>query len=318
MDRDRAREEMVKTGRGEDSILLEQCACCYGCEEYCPQGNHPCYLISDRRDEKGILAASRPVTDQFILIGEPRGQHELGMVGEVALSFCKFEPLKAIGRGKLFEQVASSYVAGAEFMCPAVYLHFGKTSVIKERLPRVIERISGLGIKQLICLHDECYGTFTSIAPAFGMEVPFKPVHYLEYVHGRLQELKSEITPLNITVAHQRPCSSRLSSDKFHFVKNILDLIGVELVDRKYQGETTLCCGEPMRVAELEETADDVQQRNIADMLAHQVEYCIFNCPACQIALSEKVSKKGIVPLHITDLCKMALGETVEPGGSTK
>ena len=44
-------------------------------------------------------------------------------------------------------------------------------------------------------------------------------------------------------------------------------------------------------------------------MLDVEAEYCVFNCPACQISLSGKVSKKGLKPIHIIDLCKMAIGE---------
>jgi hypothetical protein len=318
IDKDKAREEMVKMGKGEDSPILEHCACCYGCEEYCQRGNHPCFLISDQRDKKGIFTSSRPITNQFILIGEPRGEFQVGDIRETAVSYCLIPDLQEMAKGKIFGDIASSYVFGAEFMCPAVYIHFGRTSVVKERLPRVIERIHKLGIKELVCLHDECYGTYTRVAPAFGIELPFKPVHYLEHAYGRLLKLKNEITPLNIKAAYQRPCSSRFSPDKHRFVKDILDLIGVELVSRQYQGDTALCCGEPMRMAELEETADDVQQRNISDMLAHGAEYCAFNCSACQYALADKVSKKGIKPVHILDLCKMALGETVQSGGAVK
>ena len=37
--------------------------------------------------------------------------------------------------------------------------------------------------------------------------------------------------------------------------------------------------------------------------------HCVFNCPACQSSLSEKVVKRGLKPVHIIDLCKMAIGE---------
>lgn len=141
-----------------------------------------------------------------------------------------------MGSGELFKDVAPAAVFGAEFMCPAVHTHFAKMSVIKERLPIVIENLKNLEVKEVICLHDECYGTYTSIAPAYGMEVPFTPIYYMDFLLDRLEELKDKITPLNITVAYQRPCSNRL-------------------------------------------------------------------------ILSEKVSKRGIKPVHIIDLCKMAIGE---------
>lgn len=316
VDRETARDEMVKIAKGEDSFILDQCVCCYGCEEYCQMKNHPCYLISEQREVKGMLTSPRPVTDQFIIFGTPHGDFEQGNIKETAISKCYAEDMKEMAKGKLFDDIADSYVAGDEVMCPTVYLHFAKTSVIKERLPRVIEKISGLGIKNLICLHDECYGAFTSLATAFGMAVPFEAVHYMEYIYNRLTELKAEITPLNIKAVYQRPCSSRLSPGKHRFVKDICNLIGVNLIDRDYQDENSLCCGEPIRVADLYEIANDIQQRNIADMVVHNPDYCIFNCFACQQALSDKISKRGIKPIHIIDLCRKALGEDMIEGGN--
>jgi hypothetical protein len=44
-------------------------------------------------------------------------------------------------------------------------------------------------------------------------------------------------------------------------------------------------------------------------MVKHGAEYCVFNCPACWDPLAEKVAKRGIKPIHMIDLCKLAIGE---------
>jgi len=44
-------------------------------------------------------------------------------------------------------------------------------------------------------------------------------------------------------------------------------------------------------------------------MLEAGAEYCVFNCPACQSSMSERVAGRGLKPVHIIDLCKMAIGE---------
>jgi len=58
-DRDKAKVEWQKVVNGEDSVVLHDCVTCYSCEEYCPFGNHPFYLIVERQEEKGILPQSR-------------------------------------------------------------------------------------------------------------------------------------------------------------------------------------------------------------------------------------------------------------------
>lgn len=308
-EKDEAHEEMMKVLNGEDSRVLHDCVTCYACEEYCRRGNHPFYLIGERREERGILTAPRPITNQWINMTQMQGKQMVGAVTDRALSSCFIPVLGELGSGEIFKDVASAIAFGAEFMCPAVHTHFAKMSVVKERLPIVIDNFDKLGVKEVICLHDECYGTFTSIASAYGMEVPFKPIYYMDFLLERLKELKDKIKPLNIKVAYQRPCSNRLIPDKHHLVKDILDLIGVELPDREYQGENCLCCAEILRGVSGYRLANDIQQRNIDDMLEAGVEYCVFNCPACETSLSEKVTKSGLKPIHIIDLCKMAIGE---------
>jgi len=309
LDRDKARLEWQKIIKGEDSFVLEDCVTCYACEEYCPSGNHPFYLIVERQEEKGILPSPRPIITMWINQCEPVGRFVVGMVQEKALSFCFLPVFNLLVRGKLFEDIAWSSIFGQEFFCNAVYLHYAKMSVIKDRLPRIVENIEKQGIKELICLHDECYGTFTSLAPAYGIEVPFKPIHYYEYLYDKLKEYKDEIRPLNVKVAYQRNCSARLVPETEHFVDDILGLIGADRVEREYDRENALCCAELIRMAKGYALADDVQKRNIDDMVKVGAKYCVFNCPACWDSLAEKVAKRGIKPIHMIEICKLAIGE---------
>jgi Fe-S oxidoreductase len=304
-----AHEEFMKVVRGEDSRVLHQCITCYGCEEYCPNGNHPFYLICERREERGILPAPRPITNQWINMTQMQGKKMVGAVQDQVLSLCFIPQLGAFGTSLIFRDIAMSFVMGAEFMCPAVHTHFAKMSVVKERLPMVLENFASVGAKEVICMHDECYGTFTSIASAYGLEVPFTPVHYMDYLYGRMLELKDRIRPLSAKVAYQRPCSARLSPQKHERVGQILSLIGCEVAERNYQGENCLCCGEIPKAIWGIPASNDIQKRNIQDMVEAGAQYCVFNCPACQVTLSEKVAKAGLKPVHLIDLCRMALGE---------
>ena len=307
--REAAHEEMMKVVRGEDSRILRECVTCYACEEYCKRGNHPYLLIEERREEKGILPAPRPIANQWVNMTQMQGKFLVGQIKDRALSCCMLPELLGLANGEIFKDVQQAVVFGAEFMCPAVHSHFAKMSVLKERLPAVIENFRKLSVKEVIFMHDECFGTFTVIAPAYGFEVPFKPIYYMDFLLERLTELKDRIKPLNIRVAYQRPCSNRLIGDKLPLVKKILEMIGVELPDRTYQGENALCCGEIFKATSGYELANDVQNRNIDDMMAAGADYTVFNCPACQVSLSEKVSKRGLKPVHLIDLCKMAIGE---------
>lgn len=314
IDKDTAKVEMQKIIDGEDSFVLHDCVTCYACEEYCKMANHPFYLIVERQEEKGILTAPRPLTNQQVNMAEPVGRFRVGEVKEKAISLCFIPPFIDLVKGRLFENIASSYFFGQEFFCNVMYLHFAKVSVIKERLPKIVENISKLGVKEVVCLHDECYSSFKSLAPAYGIKIPFKFIHYFEYLYNRLKECKDLIKPLNIKVAYQRPCSSRLAPDQEHFVDDLFGLVGAERVKREYEGENALCCGQVIRMLKGYELTNNLQKRNIEDMMKAGAQYCVFNCPYCYMALRDKVTQTGMKPIHMVDLCKLAIGETPGKG----
>ena len=308
-DKDKAKKEWQKVINGEDSSVLKSCTTCYACEEYCPFGNHPFYLIVERQEEKGILPAPRPIITMWINQCQPIGRFMVGKVAERTLSYCFLAQFNTLVKGKLFDGIASSSIFGQEFFCNAVYLHYAKASVIKGRLPKIVENVKNQGIKELVCLHDECYGTFTSLAPAYGIDVPFKPIHYYEFLYDRLKALNDEIKPLNVKVAYQRNCSARLCPEIDHYVDDIFGLLGVERVKREYDRENALCCAEIFRMAKGPALADDIQKRNIDDMVKFGAKYCVLNCPACWDSLAHKVVRQGIKPIHMIDLCRLAIGE---------
>jgi Fe-S oxidoreductase len=302
-----AKREIMKLINGEDSVVLHECVTCYACEEYCKRGNHPFYLITDLQEKKGIFPAPRPILRQWINLAIPGKKdfpHFLG-AKEPVISLCLFPEYIGSIRGKLFEDV--SVILGRHFFCQLVYLHFGKPSIIRERLPKIIENIANHGFKEVIFFHDECYSTFTSYANAYRIHVPFKPVHFFEYLYENLKKRESEIEPLNVKVAYQRNCSTRLTPWKEHYLDRIFELIGAERVERKYDRENALCCGGIIRSLQRYDLFVDVQKRNVEDMARANAEYCVFNCPACYSSLAKRVEERGIKPIMIHELCKLAL-----------
>jgi Fe-S oxidoreductase len=315
--KEQARAEILNLIEGRPSTVPGSCVTCYACEEYCPYGNHPFYRIVEQQEKEGILTAPRPITTQWVNTCEPTGRFRVGKIQDRALSLCFIPAFADLVPGALFEGISASYFMGAEFFCNVVYLHFARPSVIKERLPKVVENIAALGAKEVIFLHDECYASFKSLAPAYGIDVPFKSTHYYEYLLERLAALRDRITPLNIRVAYQRPCSSRLIPETDGLVDEIFSLIGVERAARQYDRDNAVCCSGLIRMLKRPDGYDlayNNQKKNIDDMLDAGAEHCVFNCPYCYLALSEKVAERGLKPIHMIDLCKLAIGETPGKG----
>jgi len=320
IDKESAKKEILKIAHGEDSSILHDCVTCYACEEYCPSNNHPFYLIVEKQEELDVPPLPRPIIQRGINVGIPyRGEPKIEKINGRALLMGVFSDLMFLIQGKLFEGlpvISQDPRKMFHYFCQLMYLHFARSSVIQERLPKIIQTITEHEVTEVICFHDECYGTYTSYCPAIGMEVPFKPIHLFEFLYNRLLELKDDIRPVNLKVAYQRPCSARLSPDKHHFVQAIFDLIGAQAVEREYVDENALCCGgtiEAQRREGSRKRAADLQKRNIEDMKNAGAEVCVFNCPACYSTLGQMVAQNGIRPVFMSDLCRVAIGE--KPAG---
>ena len=320
IDRDSARNEILRIARGEDSFVLHDCVTCYACEEYCPMNNHPFYLIVQKQEELDIPPLPRPLIRRGINMGLPfRGEPAIKEINGKALLMAAFADHMFLIQGRLFEGLP--VISGDprkmfHYFCQLMYLHYARESVINERLPKTIDTIIGHKATEVVCFHDECYGTYNSYCPAMGIDVPFRTIHFFEFLYNRLLELKDLIRPLNLRVAYQRPCSSRLSPDKHHFVYDIFKLIGAEAAPRKYADENALCCGgaiEGQRREGSRKRALELRRLNISDMKDAGAEVCVFNCPACYHTMGDLVLKEGIKPVYMSDLCRLAIGE--KPAG---
>lgn len=307
-----AKTEKLKINSGEDSRVLHECLTCYACQEYCPSGNNPFYLLVERQEELGILPAPKPIIKEQLKMMAPRGKITNQKVKAPVVNMCAFPMLRGCVRGTLF--AGASVISGTDLFCNIMWLHFAKNSTIRERVPKMIANIMSFhladsGVDDMICFHDECYGTYTSVADAYGISVPFKPIHLFDYINQRLDELQDRIRPLNAKIAYQRPCSNRLIPETDIVLDQIFEKIGAERVPRKYDRGNALCCGGVPRAQQRDELADELVQKNIDDMLSVGATYCVFNCPFCMATLGQEVAQQGLMPMLVGDLVQTALGE---------
>jgi len=305
-DLNKAKEERIKLAKGEYSDVLKECVNCYACEEYCPYNNHPFYRIVELQEKFGINPAPEDVIRGFVLRYQPQGVFKPKEIKGRPIHLCLFPEFKSMIQGKLFENM--TIVRGRHIFCNLLFLHFARSSIIKERATEVIKNVSSFG-KEIVLFHDECYGFYTSFAEAYNLEVPFKPIHLFEHLYQRLKENEDKIQKLDLKIAYQRPCSNRLSPETDKILDKVFDIIGVERVEREYDRENALCCGVVFTFLQKEELTRSVQRKNIEDILNSKASHVVFNCPMCYLTLAEKVRNQGLTPIMISELCKMAIGE---------
>jgi heterodisulfide reductase subunit B len=62
------------------------------------------------------------------------------------------------------------------------------------------------------------------------------------------------------------------------------------------------------------ERAKRFQDMNLSDAVNAGAEAIVFLCPFCQMFLGKQAEERGLKPISITELCRMALGEMPFPG----
>lgn len=303
-------EKLVK---GEKTEWLHDCVTCMACNEYCPGNARPFDLILSRLEEDGMFVDKdllEQMADRFVSKKEPKPVDVSGR----AMSLCVMTGnMPWAVQGQLFENI--TILKGLPYFCNVLFAHMGNQSIIKERLQLMVDNLAKSGAEEIVFVHEDCFAAVHDMAPEFGIEVPFRPVHFFEHLRDYLFEHRDKIINFNMKVAYQRPCASRHTPKEAEaMLDDIFELIGVERVARKYEGIDALCCGVEMAGPELRlfprgKNFEPFRTKNIDDARNHGANAMVYLCPMCFKALSGKSRDAGLENFMISDLCRLALGE---------
>ena len=302
-----AKEEFQKLINGEPSEIVSQCVSCMGCEEICPEGAYPFSLILKRQEEQNEAARFEKAKKNMEGAYQIPSEIERGTEGKPVIDLCTVSPfIPGLFQGMLYED--STFLRGGDYFCGIGFYHIGLATPVKEKAAALVDRVALTGAEEIVCYHDDCYTLFSVVAPELGVKVPFRPVSWPEFLYRRLKELGDRIQPLNKAVAYQRPCASRYTPEKDHYVDEIFELVGVTRPTRSYEREQSLCCGGAI-VPRDWEMADRIKHQNLEDAHRAGAGIMVTLCPLCFASLRKRAPDHELTVMPISDLCRAALGE---------
>ncbi len=313
-DKESGAEAFRKLVAGEKSDWLYDCITCIACNEYCPKDARPFDLIIQRMEEAGDFtdpALRAKMASRFAAEGEPKAMEP----ADRAISLCVMEgSMPWAIHGKLFEGLPA--MKGRHFFCNVLFAHMGDESIMRDRLQGLVDNLAKSGAKEIVFIHDDCYALLKGLAPEYGIELPFRPVPIFEHILDYLKAHPEDVRKLGMKVAYQRPCASRYTPEKDPLLDEIFDLIGVERVKREYDGINQLCCGVELAGPNLKlfprgKNYEPFREMNVKDAREAGAEAMIYLCPMCYKTLGQKVLDYGMKNYMISDLCRLALGETL-------
>jgi Fe-S oxidoreductase len=310
--RDKAIEEINALIQGMDAEILSACVTCMACNEYCTRGANPYDLIMRLHEEKGVLPILEDRLTALPQVEKTPERVTEGDPDKPALSLCVLKNRLPDGalQGEIFDGL--TIVEGGRYFCYILYLHAARESYFRKNVPKFIDSLASLNKKEIVLLHDDCYATATTKAREYDITVPFRPVHVIEYLLNYLKKNAGRITRLNKKIAYQRPCISRYTPEKESMLDELFELIGVRRVPRKYDRQDALCCG-GLFIEKRPEFGLKVQDKNITDALGYGADAMVILCPICWSRLSQPCRERGLSPIYLTNLCRMALGEVPFP-----
>jgi ferredoxin len=293
--------------KGEPAEILKECVTCCACNEYCPTGANPFDLINHLQEVHGSLPIPekmRKFMDAGVTVPSALTK---GDFSKPALSLCVMEPFlpgDAIG-GRMFEGM--TVAKGGDYFCYLGYVHIGTDSPLEANARHFVDALASIGAKEVVFLHADCHAMMSKM-PDYGIQVPFKVTHIIEYMRDYLEGNGNEIVPLGLKVAYQRPCASRYSPEVEPVLDDLFERIGVERVTRKYDRESAQCCG-GLFSRIYPERIKPMMAENIKDAITAGAEALVLLCPLCMGALGKPAAEQGLKPIFITQLVRMALGE---------
>jgi hypothetical protein len=317
-DKDRAVAEITLLMEGKDAEILNKCITCMSCRDYCPTGADPSDLIFKMQEKTGtspIVVAGKSQLEEWAKGLEGRGdptQLIPGEPGRQVLSLDSFQ-FEDFPQGTFESQLfrGMTVVRGAEYMSLTGCVHMGGWSFVEKYGQGVIDKLAKLG-KDIVYLHNEGFVLAHLKSKEYGFNVPFNYMHLFEYLRNYLNGHKNDIPKLGKKVAYQANCATRWIPEYDAFLDEIFELVGVERPPRNYERLNAVCCSVPIIHTD-RDLAIDIQTKNVEDAINCGADALITSCPICDKVLRRPTSQLGLPKIFITDLCRIALGESPWP-----
>ncbi len=298
-------EQFRRLREGETPEFLALCMTCVACNQFCEKGARPFDLILERLEESGVLSIPEENIQLFRNLPNMPSQVITGEEDKPALSLCSVgDMLGPLFEGPLFEGL--TILKGGDFFCNVGWVHLGAETPVREGAARVVNNLAQVGKDEVIFFHDDCYALLASMVKDYGVEVPFKPTHIIEYLLQYVKNHLGEVKPLGLRVAYQQPCASRYTPWKDQQLDELFRLIGVERVEREYDRLHALCCSSPMMPRDREK-AKLFKEKNIRDAVEHGAEAMAYLCPLCVLNLRRVADAAGLKNYHLIELVKTSL-----------
>ncbi|MFW9999775.1 MAG: (Fe-S)-binding protein [Candidatus Hodarchaeota archaeon] len=305
---------------------LKNCIGCGYCDNVCPTNSNPSELIK----EINVKEISNRGLPRFYFISEeipfnsatiamqietktkekklreylnPPKSEEMFYLG-CSLSYIQTDLLNT----RLLEGLPK--IGGAKYCCGGIVTYFGDEEV-KIKGKALLEEFTRLGVKKLIMFCPGCLGmmkgVYSNLLPEFRNSIEFQT--FSQYLIEKYH--KDEIrftTKINERITFHDPCAwVGLDEEVFNAPRELLEILGYEVVEMKHNRKMTLCCAASVSDSN-KELYNEISGMRIAEAEEIDAKRMVVSCTGC-LSLAKPARERNIETYHMLELAQMAIGE---------
>lgn len=187
-----------------------------------------------------------------------------------------------------------------------LFFRFGLYDEGLEYLEHNVKALEKAGAKTVLFLDPHDYRTFVKEVKDTGIEPPFEVKFFTEYIYPLLEKESSKLKKLSMKAVYHDPCNLTRHIMPFPVwdsPREILKLIGVEVVEMYRNRLNTYCCGAGGGVMfTFPELNTITATRRLSETIAVGGENLVTTCPSCTASF-KAVAKN--YKLNIYDLIEL-------------
>ena len=324
---EKAKEEislMIETRKSRK--IIKNCAGCLYCNVICPTQSNPSELINEIRlrhiHERGVSSLpiiTEEMPNNLMSISFEVDSVEKSKNIEKYTNPPKNKEMFYLGCGipYIFPDLAKSklledlpLIGGMKYCCDLyAYSLFGESEAKIKGL-ELYDKLQALEIEKLISFCPGCEdmlkAVYPSIVEGFNIECQNIIDYLIEKYHKGKLNFKNRI---NQRITFQDPCPWRNFDKKIYKgPRELLEIMGAEVVEMKHNKEKSLCCGVPV-AASNRALGRKIAKLRIKEARDVGADSIAFICTGCLFGLARHASSKNIESYYITELAQMAIGE---------
>lgn len=324
---EKAKEEillMIETRKSKK--IIQNCAGCSYCNVICPTQSNPWALRKEIRlrhiHERGVSSLpliSEEMPHNLMSISYEVDSIEKSKDIEKYTNPPKSKEMFYLGCGVpyIFPDLAKSklledlpLIGGMKYCCDGYAYSFFGESEAKLKGLELFDKLQALEIEKLISFCPGCEdmikAVYPSIVEGFNIECQNVIDYLIEKYHKGELDFKNKI---NQRVTFQDPCPWRNFDKKiYEGPRELLEIIGAEVVEMKHNKKNSLCCGVPV-AASNRALGRKIAKMRIKEAQDVDADSIAFICTGCLFGLSKHAASKNIESYYITELAQMAIGE---------